>query len=97
FLTGITEPIEFSCMFVAPILYAIHAILAGLAFPICSLLGMRDGTSFSHGLIDFVVLSGNSSKIWLVPLVGILYGVVYYTIFRVLIAKLNLKTPGREE
>ncbi len=56
FLTGITEPIEFSFMFVAPILYVIHAILAGLAaFPICILLGMRDGTSFSHGLIDFII------------------------------------------
>ncbi len=97
FLTGITEPIEFSFMFVAPVLYAIHAILAGLAFPICILLGMRDGTSFSHGLIDFIVLSGNSSKIWLFPLVGILYGLLYYTIFRVLIAKLDLKTPGRED
>ncbi len=78
-------------------LYFIHAILAGLAFPICILLGMRDGTSFSHGLIDFVVLSGNSSRIWLFPLVGICYGLVYYTIFRVLITKLNLKTPGRED
>lgn len=97
FLTGITEPIEFSFMFVAPVLYAIHAILAGLAFPICILLGMRDGTSFSHGLIDFIVLSGNSSKIWLFPIVGIVYGLVYYTIFRVLIAKLDLKTPGRED
>jgi PTS system glucose-specific IIC component len=97
FLTGITEPIEFSFMFVAPILYVIHALLAGLAFPICILLGMRDGTSFSHGLIDFIVLSGNSSKIWLFPIVGIIYGLVYYTIFRVLIAKLDLKTPGREE
>jgi PTS system glucose-specific IIC component len=84
-------------MFVAPILYVIHAILAGLAFPICILLGMRDGTSFSHGLIDFIVLSGNSSKIWLFPIVGIIYGLVYYTIFRVLIAKLDLKTPGRED
>ncbi|WP_338505277.1 PTS glucose transporter subunit IIBC [Erwinia aphidicola] len=93
FLTGITEPIEFSFMFVAPILYAIHAILAGLAFPIAILLGMRDGTSFSHGLIDFIVLSGNSSRIWLFPIVG----VVYYTVFRVLIVKLNLKTPGRED
>lgn len=97
FLTGITEPIEFSFMFVAPVLYVIHAILAGLAFPICILLGMRDGTSFSHGLIDFVVLSGNSSKIYLFPLVGIIYGLVYYTIFRVLIVKLNLKTPGRDD
>ena len=65
---------------------------AGPAFPICILLGMRDGTSFSHGLIDFIVLSGNSSKIWLFPIVGIVYGLVYYTIFRVLIAKLDLKT-----
>ena len=97
FLTGITEPIEFSFMFVAPILYIIHAILAGLAFPICILLGMRDGTSFSHGLIDFIVLSGNSSKLWLFPIVGICYAIVYYVIFRVLIKALDLKTPGRED
>ena len=96
FLTGITEPIEFSFMFVAPILYVIHAILAGLAFDICILLGMRDGTSFSHGLIDFIVLSGNSSKLYLFPIIGILYAITYYSIFRFLIVKLNLKTPGRE-
>ncbi|MFB6421914.1 MAG: PTS glucose transporter subunit IIBC [Candidatus Malihini olakiniferum] len=97
FLTGITEPIEFSFLFVAPILYVIHAILAGFAFPICILLGMRDGISFSHGLIDFVVLSGNSSNLWLFPIFGLCYALVYYTIFRVLIAKLNLKTAGYEE
>ena len=96
FLTGITEPIEFSFMFVAPILYVIHAILAGLAFVICILLGMLDGTSFSHGLIDFIVLSGNSSKLYLFPIIGILYAITYYSIFRFLIVKLNLKTPGRE-
>ncbi|EPV8319259.1 PTS glucose transporter subunit IIBC [Proteus mirabilis] len=96
FLTGITEPIEFSFMFVAPILYVIHVILAGLAFVICILLGMRDGTSFSHGLIDFIVLSGNSSKLYLFPIIGILYAITYYSIFRFLIVKLNLKTPGRE-
>ena len=96
FLTGITEPIEFSFMFVAPILYVIHAILAGLAFVICILLGMRDGTSFSHGLIDFIVLSGNSSKLYLFPIIGILYAITFYSIFRFLIVKLNLKTPGRE-
>lgn len=95
FLTGITEPIEFTFMFSAPFLYAIHAILAGLAFPICILLGIRDGTSFSHGLIDFIILSGNSSRIWLFPLVGICYGIIYYIIFRFLIVKLSLKTPGR--
>lgn len=97
FLTGITEPIEFSFMFVAPILYVIHAILSGLAFPICILLGMRDGTSFSHGLIDFVVLSGNSSKLWLFPILGLVYALVYYTIFRVMIQAFNFKTPGRED
>ncbi|BAP58812.1 PTS glucose transporter subunit IIBC [Candidatus Tachikawaea gelatinosa] len=96
FLTGITEPIEFSFLFVEPILYIIHAILAGLAFPICIILGMRDGFSFSHGFIDFVLLSGNSSKIWLFPIVGTAYGVIYYTIFRILILSFNLKTPGRE-
>ncbi|CAJ0991572.1 PTS system glucose-specific EIICB component [Pantoea sp. Nvir] len=84
-------------MFVAPILYVIHALLAGLAFSICILLGMRDGTSFSHGLTDFILLSGNSSRIWLFPIVRILYGLVYYTIFRVLITKLQLKTPGRDD
>ncbi len=97
FLTGITEPIEFSFMFVAPILYVIHAIRRASAFPICILLGMRDGTSFSHGLIDFIVLSGNSSKLWLFPIVGICYAIVYYVIFRVLIKAPDLKTPGRED
>lgn len=97
FLTGITEPIEFSFIFAAPILYVIHSILVGLAFPLCILLDMRDGTSFSHGLIDFVILSGNSSKIWLFPLVGILYGLVYYIIFRILITRLSLKTPGNAD
>jgi len=84
-------------MFVAPILYVIHAILAGLAFPICILLGMRDGTSFSHGLIDFIVLSGNGSKIWLFPIVGLCYAAIYYTVFRVLMKAMGRKTPGRED
>jgi len=97
FLTGITEPIEFAFILVSPMLYVIHAILAGLAFPICILLNMRAGTSFSHGIIDFIVLSGNSNNIWLFPIVGILYGIVYYVIFYSLIIKLNLQTPGREK
>ncbi|XBC42110.1 MAG: PTS glucose transporter subunit IIBC [Buchnera aphidicola (Meitanaphis elongallis)] len=96
FLTGITEPIEFSFILVAPILYIIHAILAGLAFPICILLNMRSGTSFSHGLIDFVILSGNSNNLWLFPIVGLSYGLFYYIIFYLTIKKLNLPTPGRE-
>ncbi|QJC28503.1 PTS glucose transporter subunit IIBC [Enterobacteriaceae endosymbiont of Plateumaris consimilis] len=96
FLTGITEPIEFSFMYIEPILYIIHIILAGLSFPICILLGMRNGTSFSHGLIDFIILSGHGSKIWLFPIIGIFYSIMYYSIFRILIIKWNLKTPGRE-
>lgn len=100
FLTGITEPIEFSFLFVAPILYAIHAVLAGIAFVVCILLHMSAGTSFSHGLIDFLVLSVLGDKgshlLWF-PLVGIVYAAIYYTVFRVAIKALDLKTPGRED
>ncbi|QJC35175.1 PTS glucose transporter subunit IIBC [Enterobacteriaceae endosymbiont of Donacia proxima] len=97
FLTGITEPIEFSFMYVAPLLYVIHIILSGLSFPICIMLGMRNGTSFSHGLIDFIILSGNGSKIWLFPIIGIIYAIIYYFIFKILIIKFDLQTPGREK
>ena len=97
FLTGITEPIEFSFMFVAPALYAIHAVLAGTAYVLTNMLDMVHGTSFSHGLIDFIVLSANSQKLWLFPILGIGYGLAYYIIFRVAIAKWDLKTPGRED
>ncbi|WP_174888500.1 PTS glucose transporter subunit IIBC [Candidatus Williamhamiltonella defendens] len=96
FLTGITEPIEFSFMFVAPVLYVIHVILSGLAFPLCIALGMTSGTSFSQGLIDFILLSGNGHRTVLFPLVGACYALVYYASFRFLITKWNLKTPGRE-
>ncbi|QCI17173.1 PTS glucose transporter subunit IIBC [Buchnera aphidicola (Aphis helianthi)] len=96
FLTGITEPIEFSFILVAPILYVVHACLAGLSFPLCIFLNMRAGTSFSHGFIDFVVLSGHSNKLFLFPIIGILYGALYYIIFYLLIVTFNLKTPGRE-
>lgn len=97
FLTGITEPIEFAFMFVAPVLYGIHALLAGSAFILTNMLGMVHGTSFSHGLIDFLVLSSNAQKMYLFPLLGLGYAAFYYTVFRVAIVKLDLKTPGREE
>ncbi|MFT7053462.1 MAG: PTS system glucose-specific IIC component [Psychromonas sp.] len=97
FLTGITEPIEFAFLFVAPVLYAIHALLAGSAFVVTNMLGMVHGTSFSHGLIDFLVLSANSQKFLWFPVIGLIYAAIYYTVFRVLIAKLDLKTPGRED
>ncbi|WP_343192440.1 PTS glucose transporter subunit IIBC [Buchnera aphidicola (Taiwanaphis decaspermi)] len=97
FLTGITEPIEFSFILVAPILYFIHSILAGMAFPICIFFNMKAGMSFSHGLIDFLVLSGNSKNVWLFPLIGLLYGFIYYIIFYIIINKFDIKTPGREK
>lgn len=97
FLTGITEPIEFSFIIVSPILYIIHSILAGLSFPLCIFLDMRAGTSFSHGFIDFLVLSGNSNHILLFPVIGVFYGFLYYSIFYLLIISFNLQTPGREK
>ena len=97
FLTGITEPIEFAFLFVAPVLYAIHAVLAGTAYFITNSLGMVHGTSFSHGLIDFIVLSANSQKMWLFPVIGAAYALIYYSVFRFVIVKFDLKTPGRED
>ncbi|CAH0526526.1 PTS glucose transporter subunit IIBC [Vibrio hippocampi] len=97
FLTGITEPIEFSFLFVAPLLYAIHALLAGSAYVVANMLGFVHGTSFSHGLIDFIVLSGNAQKLGLMIGVGLVYAAIYYFVFRTVIAALDLKTPGRED
>lgn len=97
FLTGITEPIEFSFMFVAPALYAIHALLAGTAFTVFYLAGGLIGTSFSHGLIDYVLLFSKATHPGLVLILGPIYTLTYYVVFRALIAKFNLKTPGREE
>lgn len=97
FLTGITEPIEFAFIFVAPVLYAVHALLAGSAFVVTNMLGIVHGTSFSHGLIDFLVLSANAQNMFLLVVVGLVYAVIYYSVFRVMIKALNLKTPGRED
>ncbi|WP_196159159.1 PTS glucose transporter subunit IIBC [Reinekea sp. G2M2-21] len=97
FLTGITEPIEFAFLFVAPVLYVIHALLAGSAFFLMNALDVVHGTSFSHGFIDYVVLFSNSQKGFLIPVFGLMYAVIYYVVFRVTIQALNLKTPGRED
>ena len=97
FLTGITEPIEFSFLFVAPLLYGIHALLAGSAYVVANTLGFVHGTSFSHGLIDFLVLSGHAQKMGLMVAVGLVYAVIYYVVFRTVITALDLKTPGRED
>jgi len=96
FLTGITEPIEFSFLFVAPILYAIHAVMAGVAYFTCIELGIRHGMTFSHGLIDFIVLYSRSSHaIWFFVL-GPAWALVYFVVFRAAIRRFDLKTPGRE-
>ena len=97
FLTGITEPLEFSFLFVAPLLYVVHAFLAGLSFPIMYLLGGRLGYTFSHGAIDYGLFYANDIRPWLVLVIGPIYFVVYYLVFTVLIKAFNLKTPGREE
>ena len=100
-LTGITEPIEFTFLFVAPMLYAIHCVLAGLSFMLMHVFNVAIGMTFSGGLIDFLlfgVLQGNSKTNWILALpVGAVYFVVYYFLFKFLILKKNLITPGREE
>lgn len=100
-LTGITEPLEFSFLFVAPLLFGVHAVLTGAAYMITHMLDVGVGLTFSGGFIDlllFGILQGNSKTSWLwIPVVGAVYFVVYYFIFSVLIKKLNLKTPGRED
>ena len=97
FLTGITEPLEFSFLFVAPLLYVVHALLAGLSFPIMYLLGGRLGYTFSHGAIDYGLFYANDIKPWLVLVIGPIYFVLYFLVFTFLIRAFNLKTPGREE
>lgn len=96
FLTGVTEPIEFTFMFLAPLLYVVHAILTGLAMVTMDLLGSRLGFSFSAGFFDYVLNFGKATHpLYLLP-VGAVYFGLYYGLFRYFIVKLDLKTPGRE-
>ena len=97
FLTGVTEPIEFTFMFLAPVLYAIHAVLTGAAMVVMDLLGVRLGFTFSAGLFDYVLNFGKSTRPWLLIPVGLVYFGLYYGLFRLFIRVLNLKTPGRED
>ena len=95
-LTGITEPIEFAFMFVAPVLYLIHALLAGVAYFLCIEVGIKHGMTFSHGAIDYILLFPQSTHaLWLL-IIGPLWALLYYTVFRTVILKFDLKTPGRE-
>lgn len=96
FLTGVTEPIEFSFMFLAPLLYAIHAVLTGVAMVTMNLLNVRLGFGFSAGLFDYALnFSKATQPLWLVPF-GLVYFLLYYGLFRYFIARFNLATPGRE-
>ncbi len=99
--TGITEPIEFSFLFVAPMLFVVQVILAGSAYMIAHILNIAVGLTFSGGLLDFFlfgILQGNEKTSWLLVIpVGIIYFFLYYFIFKILILKFDLKTPGRED
>jgi PTS system N-acetylglucosamine-specific IIC component len=96
FLTGVTEPVEFSFMFLAPALYAVHALLTGFAFMIMKALGVRLGFGFSAGLFDYVLNYKFAARPLLLLPVGALYFGLYYGVFRFAILKFDLKTPGRE-
>lgn len=99
FFTGVTEPLEFSFMFLAPGLYVVHALLAGISVALVAALPVRAGFQFSAGFVDWV-LSFNApfaeNPLWLLP-IGIAFFVIYYVVFRFVITKFNLKTPGRED
>lgn len=98
FLTGITEPIEFAFVFVAPVLYLVHALLTGLSMVVMNALGVRDGFTFSAGFTDWALnfLGGNHEKPWMVFVIGPIFAAIYYFLFRFMIVKFDLKTPGRE-
>ena len=100
-LTGITEPLEFTFLFVAPLLYGIHCVFAGLAYMLMHVCNVGVGMTFSGGVIDlflFGILQGNAKTDWIwVVIVGVFYFIVYYFLFRFLIKKMDLKTPGRDD
>ena len=96
FLTGVTEPIEFTFMFLAPLLYAVHAVLTGLSMVLMDLLGIKLGFGFSAGLFDYILNFNLATRpAWLLP-IGVMYFAAYYGLFRFFIVRLDLKTPGRD-
>ena len=96
FMTGVTEPIEFSFMFIAPVLYGIHAVLTALSMAITWALGVHAGFTFSAGAIDYGLNWSLATKPWLIIPIGLVFGAIYYFVFRFAITKWNLPTPGRE-
>jgi PTS system N-acetylglucosamine-specific IIC component len=97
FVTGVTEPLEFSFMFVAWPLYLIHAVLTGTSLAITNALGVHDGFSFSAGAIDYILNWNIATKPILIIVIGLVYAVIYYFVFRWVITKWNLRTPGRDD
>ena len=96
FVTGVTEPLEFAFLFVAPLLFVVHALLTGLSLAITAALGVRHGFGFSAGLIDYVLNYGIAEKPLLIIPIGLAYAALYYFLFRFMIRRFNLATPGRE-
>lgn len=97
FLTGVTEPVEFAFMFLAPLLYLLHALLTGLSMALTDLLDIRLGFTFSGGAIDLALGWGRSTHGWMLWPLGLLYAGIYYLVFDFCIRRFNLKTPGRED
>ena len=97
FLTGVTEPVEFTFMFLAPILYVIHAILTGISMALMHLLGVRLGFTFSAGAFDYIISYKLGTKGWMLIPVGCAYFIIYYFLFSFAIRKFNIATPGRAE
>ncbi|HET7475614.1 MAG TPA: PTS transporter subunit EIIC [Dermatophilaceae bacterium] len=97
FLTGVTEPLEFAFMFVAWPLYLLHALLTGVSLAVANALGLRDGFGFSAGLFDFALNWNIAERPVVLILLGLVFGAVYYVLFRFVIRRWNLRTPGREE
>ena len=100
-LTGITEPLEFTFLFVAPAMYVVHCVLAGASYMLMHILNVGVGLTFSGGLIDltlFGIMQGNAKTSWLwIPVVGVVYFIVYYFVFSFMIKKFDYKTPGRDD
>ncbi|MBP0724670.1 PTS transporter subunit EIIC [Bacillus sp. RG28] len=97
FITGITEPIEFSFMFLAPVLYVVHAILTAISFLVVNFLGIRDGFTFSAGFMDYLLNFNIAEKPILLFLVGLIFAGIYFLVFYFAITQFNIKTPGRED
>ena len=100
FLTGVTEPLEFLFMFLAPLLYLLHAVLTGISLYVATLLGIHAGFSFSAGAIDYVLmynLPAASKNVWMLVVMGLVFFVIYFVLFTAVIRMFNLKTPGRED